>query len=1055
MIKRKLSLLAIAAVLLTLSITISPVAAVDKGWHTYMSYLKSNPELSGGLQQSTTDMRELPCLGSIKGEYSLLGSTNEDVCGGGAHSISILAVSYSRHVMCKDHDGNYNPVNPTTIFSPNDYKAECLTTVDISSNIKFKWYYRSDSAKSWDYYGEWSWSGSGSYNVWCYIYIIGKWPGSNYPRGWKLDVYLDGSYFFYEFFEITDGGLTKHLMCDSVDGSGNSINEKYQFIKGVNTTAYHYVRLDNIAYFNDETGSSHVLCIFWYKPDGTIHHNYLGYFPDYKDLDPNYDYWSWGYVPDDYLSIDSSTPTGDWKVEIYIDKYYDGSWMWYGPVATTSFSVIDQLKSWTFMVYADGDNNLESYALAIFNEMASIGSTSQVNLVVQLDRAFRYSRDYGDWTDCKRFYITQGMKPTPEKALQSLGEVNMGDPKTLKDFINWAAMNYPAVYYCLVLYDHGSGTVQALGLQPKIPLGVCFDDSSGGDCLTLPELSQALAASSKRMNIVFFDACDMGMVEVASQIREYADFMVATEEVGWTPGPYQDYLTSLIGNSSISPRDFACVIPNKYISWIGNSVNATMSAVDLSMVANLEVSTNSFAQILEDKMGDYQGTIISVRDQTEGYEGPYLNYYGYYVDLYHFSQLIQQQIPDAQVKGGAGNVMVAISQAVICERHSTQHANSHGLSIFFPTSQAKYNQFVNAYNATIFAGNRVPNWTRFLQACYTPILLRIITITSSPTGSGFVKVDGSLITTPQTFTWKEGSTHMLEALSPVSGGSGTQYVWTSWSDEGSQSHTYIVPYSSQTVTASYKVQYNLSFTALGLPNGVSVTLTINSLAHTGTTPYIYSKWFDSGSSVSFNASSSILGASGTAYFLIGWEDESNNVITSPVNATAPHIYSAQYKKVYVGTIIITLRESAYKAIKDAQIYLDGNYVGLTDSYGKLVIQNVPTGSHAVKATKEGYNNASKNVTIRKGINTNVAITMSIKTFTLTIYVKDSAGKAVSNAYVYLDGSRKGTTDKTGKLTVRSVAYGQHTILVRKSGYLDYSTIISVTSNIELNIVLQK
>jgi hypothetical protein len=78
-----------------------------------------------------------------------------------------------------------------------------------------------------------------------------------------------------------------------------------------------------------------------------------------------------------------------------------------------------------------------------------------------------------------------------------------------------------------------------------------------------------------------------------------------------------------------------------------------------------------------------------------------------------------------------------------------------------------------------------------------------ITITSNPTGSEFVKIDGSSIITPQTFMWVIGSTHDLEALSPVSGGSGGHYVWTSWSDGGGQSHTYTTPLSPQTVTANY------------------------------------------------------------------------------------------------------------------------------------------------------------------------------------------------------------------------------------------------------------
>jgi len=42
--------------------------------------------------------------------------------------------------------------------------------------------------------------------------------------------------------------------------------------------------------------------------------------------------------------------------------------------------------SWTFMVYLDGDNNLESCGVEDFMEMASVGSNAQVNIVVQFDR---------------------------------------------------------------------------------------------------------------------------------------------------------------------------------------------------------------------------------------------------------------------------------------------------------------------------------------------------------------------------------------------------------------------------------------------------------------------------------------------------------------------------------------------------------------------------------------------------------------------------------------------------------------------------------------------
>ena len=86
-----------------------------------------------------------------------------------------------------------------------------------------------------------------------------------------------------------------------------------------------------------------------------------------------------------------------------------------------------------------------------------------------------------------------------------------------------------------------------------------------------------------------------------------------------------------------------------------------------------------------------------------------------------------------------------------------------------------------------------------------------ITVDSDPQGSNLVKVDGQPVTTPVTFSWEVGSTHLLEALSPVDLGNGTRYLWYSWSDGGAQSHNYTVPSHNDTVTAFFKRQYSVTF----------------------------------------------------------------------------------------------------------------------------------------------------------------------------------------------------------------------------------------------------
>jgi hypothetical protein len=153
-----------------------------------------------------------------------------------------------------------------------------------------------------------------------------------------------------------------------------------------------------------------------------------------------------------------------------------------------------------------------------------------------------------------------------------------------------------------------------------------------------------------------------------------------------------------------------------------------------------------------------------------------------------------------------------------------------------------------------------------------------ITVTSGLSG-GYVKVDGNSITTPTTFNWTIGSSHTLQALSPVAGPTGTQYVCTGWSDGGAQNHTYTVPASNATVTANYITQYQVSFVVS--PSG------------SGTTS-------PSGTNVWENATSlSISASANSGYYFLSWSATTGITITSPTSASTTATLNAN------GTITVT------------------------------------------------------------------------------------------------------------------------------------------------------
>jgi KaiC/GvpD/RAD55 family RecA-like ATPase len=790
--------------------------------------------------------------------------------------------SFTRHIMCKGHeDLLYNPIEPTTIFRPSDTKAECLTTVSINDTIEFRWYYRSNSSKNWVSCYNWSThtSFAGEHYYEGHLLIAGYWPGTYYPMAYKVDVYLDGNLSFSEFFEVTNGGLNSPRMCEEIDTNGRPVNMKSRFTIGTDTKAYHYLRFDKIAYFNEELGYCHNFTTVWIQP-GSTYKTHSGSFNDYKDTNVTWNYWTHGYTSFDYITVNSSTPVGNWKVEVYLDNYFNNTWTSYGPIATTPFVVGNTpVANWTFMAYLDGDNSLENASIDIFLKMANVGSSSQVNIVVQMDRTPGQDSRYGNWTDCKRFNITRGLTPTPENATLDLGEANMGNPDTLKDFINWTLNNYPANHYFLVLWDHGTGC-----------MGFCYDITNATDTLSLPELSQALSGLPAIMDMVLIDACSMGMVEVGYQIKDYANVLVAPEGLGYAPAPYDYYLSSLTNNPSMSPNTFAEEVVNDYMAWcnsIDEILEATMAATDLTKITSLTAAIDDFAIKLKEKETPYHNQISLARNLTEGYQGPYESQSGYYIDLYHFAQLTHQYVQDEEIRDAANQVMTALSigNAIIAEDDKA-HLNSHGLAVFFPDKKDKYeyDDFDILYEETAFAVDTP--WNEFVKYDLSGYVLTIQT----PYPDIQLKVDEDSYTTDaygKIHVFVLPTYHTINVTTPFLIEPGARIVFTKWNDSDTSNPRILSVSRALTLQAQYKTQYQLIVDT-----------------NFGTTdPPVGEHWYETNSTVKITATAPNA-TSGAQYVFDHWtvdgtsKDRSVNPITvtmdRPYEATAHYVHAVAW-----------------------------------------------------------------------------------------------------------------------------------------------------------------
>ena len=106
------------------------------------------------------------------------------------------------------------------------------------------------------------------------------------------------------------------------------------------------------------------------------------------------------------------------------------------------------------MIYMNGKNNLEPDALNNFHAISSIGSADKVALVVELGRPKNPTKADGHWSGVYRFLVGQNTPPRPASAVEKVVSgtaSDMGQRKTLSDFIKWSKSKYPAKHFMLVV----------------------------------------------------------------------------------------------------------------------------------------------------------------------------------------------------------------------------------------------------------------------------------------------------------------------------------------------------------------------------------------------------------------------------------------------------------------------------------------------------------------------------------------------------------------------------------------------------------------------------
>lgn len=355
---------------------------------------------------------------------------------------------------------------------------------------------------------------------------------------------------------------------------------------------------------------------------------------------------------------------------------------------------------WTFLVYIDGDNNLDAWVpLDIETELAPAGSNQDVSVVVLADRAAT-----AEWSQTLLFYVTQGMQATPENAVEDWGEANMGDPQTLIDFLEWTKSHYPADHYALTFWNHGWSWRPSQSIWDETDL----------DTLDQHEIEAALDTAGP-IDVIAYDACQMATIENQATLRDHSQAMVASQEYLNMDGiEYELVLPALQANPDMTADELAITINQSTSS----TRERTGSAVALDARWDALIgAVDAWAAALLDGLAIHRSDYVKAFRLAEFFWGDRTA-----KDLYDLAYHVSRRVDDPILQARSQAVMAAVEGVLLDEWHTKPYHGAHGISIFLPmrvqdldaASSPEWNDFDYYRNYLVFS--ELTQWDEFLEA---------------------------------------------------------------------------------------------------------------------------------------------------------------------------------------------------------------------------------------------------------------------------------------------------------------------------------------------------
>jgi hypothetical protein len=212
-------------------------------------------------------------------------------------------------------------------------------------------------------------------------------------------------------------------------------------------------------------------------------------------------------------------------------------------------------REWLVLVYASGvnDRGIGGHVKGMINQLEKAGSSEKVTIVVKYCMLSAGANRELQFQPNARTLLIKGDKGDPEvtsPVIDTSPLKDMGSPSNLFLFVRKTLARFPARKVMLVLWGKGDGLRGAL------------DDDFSGKRMSVRDIAETLARArketGKKIDVLVMDANFMQTAEVAYELRDETEIIVASEEAA--AGNHYLYdlaVKEVVDNPATSPAHFA------------------------------------------------------------------------------------------------------------------------------------------------------------------------------------------------------------------------------------------------------------------------------------------------------------------------------------------------------------------------------------------------------------------------------------------------------------------------------------------------------------------